>query len=328
MSLSLSLFHRPGSVLFLDDDTEYLEMLGMVMPAHWQVELFSRPAAFARRMVGEPARWEADAATQLHMIDRWRQGQPLLPQVLRYWANQPQRHQLGKTCVIDYAMPGTNGLDVLETLIDWPGSRVLLTGQADEQVAVQAFNRGLIDQFVPKQARDITRVLMGALRKLGQAAHPRVNTLWRVTLRPAQQSILQIPAIAQALQAYTERHWVEYVVLDQPFGLLGMDAAGGCHWLQLEPMSSLGDLAELAGAAGLGSEMVRAVESGQRLPAIELHQQLGLRGPIRTAPTLSMGDDTTLTAALFTLGDDDLPAPIYPYRHFLASQGGRIIQDD
>jgi CheY-like chemotaxis protein len=328
MSLTLSLFHRPGSVLFLDDDTEYLDMLGMVLPAHWQVELFSRPAAFARRMQGEPARWEADAAAQLHMIERWRQGQPLMPQVLRYWANHPQRHQLAKTCVIDYAMPGTNGLQVLETLIDWPGSRVLLTGQADQQVAVQAFNNGLIDQFVPKQARDITRLLMGALRKLGQAAHPRVNTLWRATLRPTQQSILQIPSIAQALQAYTEKHWVEYVVLDQPFGLLGMDVDGRCHWLQLEPVASLGDLAELVGSAGLGMEMVQAVESGKRLAAIELHQQLGLRGPVRTSPTLSMGDEGTLSAALFTLAADDLPAPIYPYRHFLESQGGRTIQDD
>lgn len=328
MSLTLSLFHRPGSVLFLDDDTEYLEMLGMVLPGHWQVELFSRPAAFARRMAGEPARWEADAASQLHMIERWRQGQPLLPQVLRYWANHPQRHQLGKTCVIDYAMPGTNGLEVLETLIDWPGSRVLLTGQADEQVAVQAFNHGLIDQFVPKQAPDITRLLMGALRKLGRAAHPRVNTLWRATLRPAQQSILQIPAVSQALQAYTERHWVEYVVLDQPFGLLGMDVEGRCHWLQLEPMSSLDELAELVGSAGLGLEMVRAVATGQRLAAIELHQQLGLRGPVRTAPTFAMGQDGTLTAALFTLGREDLPAPIYPYRHFLESQGDRAIHDD
>ena len=124
MALTLSLFHRPGSVLFLDDDAEYLDMLGMVIAAHWQVELYSRPAAFSRRMRDEPARWEADAAAQLHMIDRWRQGQPLLPQVLRYWANHPRRHQLAKTCVIDYAMPGTNGLQVLETLIDWPGARV------------------------------------------------------------------------------------------------------------------------------------------------------------------------------------------------------------
>ena len=328
MSLTLSLLHRPGSVLFLDDDTEYLEMLGMVMPAHWQVELFSRPAAFARRMQCEPARWEADAAAQLQMIDRWRQGQPLLPQLLRYWADHPQRHQLAKTCVIDYGMPGTNGLQVLETLIDWPGSRMLLTGQADEQVAVQAFNLGLIDQFVPKQAPDITRLLMGALRKLGQAAHPRINALWRATLRSTQQSILQIPAVAQALQTFTEKHWVEYVVLDQPFGLLGMDAAGRCHWLQLEPVASLGELAELAGSAGLGMETVRAVESGKLLAAIELHQQLGLLGPVRTAPCMPMDEDGTLCAALFTLEAADLPAPIYPYRHFLESQGQRAIQDD
>jgi hypothetical protein len=59
-----------------------------------------------------------------------------------------------------------------------------------------------------------------------------------------------------------------------------------------------------------------------------LHQQLGLRGPVRTAPTLAMGEKGTLTAALFTLNADDLPAPIYPYRHFLESQGGRAIQDD
>jgi CheY-like chemotaxis protein len=328
MSLTFSLFHRPGNILFLDDDAEYLDMLGMVLPAHWQVELFSRPAAFCRRMVGEPARWEADAATQLQMIDRWRQGQPLLPQVLRYWASHPQRHRLAKTCVIDYAMPGTNGLQVLETLIDWPGSRVLLTGQADEQVAVQAFNQGLIDQFVPKQARDITRLLTGALRKLGQAAHPRVNTLWRATLRPAQQSILQMPSVAQALQAFTEKHWVEYVVLDQPFGMLGMDADGRCHWLQLEPLAGLNDLAELVGSAGLGLEAVRAVESGKRLPAIELHQQLNLRGPVRTAPAMPMGEDNTLCAALFTLEAADLPEPICPYRDFQESQGGRTIHDD
>jgi CheY-like chemotaxis protein len=328
MALTISLFHRPGSILFLDDDPEYLAMLGMVIPAHWQIELYSRPSGFGKRMRDEPSRWEADAAIQLQMIERWRQGQALLPQILRYWANNPLRHQLAKSCVVDFSMPGTNGLQVLETLLDWPGSRVLLTGQADEQIAVQAFNQGLIDQFVPKQAPDITRLLLGTLRKLSLAPHPRLNTLWRATLRPTQQSILQIPSVSSALQAYAEKHWVEYVILDAPFGLLGLDVNGRCHWLQLEPMSSLPDLTELAASAGLGPDAIRSIESGQRLAAVELHQQLGLRGPIRTAPTLSMGDDNTLRAAAFELEDADLPAPIYAYRNFLDEQGERTIQDD
>lgn len=327
MALTISLFHRPGSILFLDDDPDYLDMLGMVVPPNWQVELYARPSAFAERMRQEPARWEADAAVQLHLIERWRQGQPLLPQLLNYWANHPSRYELAKTCVVDYAMPGTNGLQVLDTLLDWPGSRVLLTGQADEQVAVKAFNSGLIDQFVPKQVPNITHHLLGVLRKLSRAAHPRLNTLWRGALRPAQQSMLQLPSVSLALQAHAERYWVEYAVLGEPFGVLGLTAGGECHWLQLEPTAGLKDLAELAGTAGLGFDVVRAIENGQQLAAIELHQQLGLAGPVRTAPTQPMDSDGALLAASFVLRPEDLPQPIQAYNHFLAAQGARIIQD-
>ncbi|MBS3996760.1 MAG: response regulator [Hydrogenophaga sp.] len=327
MALTISLFQRPGSILFLDDDPHYLEMLGMAVPDHWQAELYAHPWAFGRHMNHEPARWEADAAWQLQMIDRWRQGQPLLPQVLRYWAEHPQRYQLAKTCVVDYAMPGTNGLIILDTLLDWPGSRVLLTGQADEQVAVQAFNNGLIDQYIPKQAPDITRHLLSVIRKLALAPHPRLNTLWRAALRPAQQSVLQIPAVSRALQTFTEQHWVEYVVLGEPFGLLGLTADGTCQWLQLEPHDSLGELAELAASAGMGFDVARDIRKGTRLALVEVHQQLALPGPIATAPTLPMGDDTALRAALFTLPTAALPQPILSYRQHLETCGPRVIRD-
>jgi CheY-like chemotaxis protein len=328
MALTIPVFQRPGCVVFLDDDPDYLDMLCMVLPERWHAELFSRPSRFFQRMRDEPDRWEADAAAQLQMIDRWHQGHPLLPQILHYWANTPSRYALVKTCVIDYAMPGTNGLQVLSTLLDWPGSRVLLTGQADEQVAVKAFNTGLIDQYVPKQAPDITRQLLDALRKLSLAAHPRLNTLWHAALQPAQQMLLQVPSVAKALRAHTERYWVEYVVLGEPFGLLGLTAAGECHWLQLETTQGLHDLAEMASSAGLDFDLVRSIESGEQLAAIELHQQLGLAGQVRTAPTISMGNDGALHAASFVLTAADLRQPIAPYSDFLAANQVRIIQDD
>lgn len=327
MALNLPLCYRSGSIVFLDDDPDYLDMLGMVLPTHLQVELYMRPATFLERMRDEPARWEADVAHQLLLIDRWRQGQHLLPQLLRYWAGNPARYQLVQTCVVDYAMPGTDGLKVLNALLDWPGSRILLTGQADEQIAVQAFNGGLIDQFIGKQAPDITGRLLGALGKLTRTPHPRLNTLWRAVLQPAQQSLLQVPAVVKALQPYAQRHWVEYVVLGEPFGVLGLDADGRCQWLQLEPTAALDEPAELAATAGLGLDVVRAVQAGERLPAVELHQQLGLRGPIRTAPAFALDEAGLLTAALFTLEAGDLPQPLYAYRNFLDAQTARRIQD-
>jgi CheY-like chemotaxis protein len=327
MAFTLPLFHRSGSILFLDDDIDYLDMLGMVIPTHLQIELYSRPPTFIDRMRDEPARWEADAGLHLQMIERWRQGHYLLPQMLRYWANNPARYQLAQTCVVDYAMPGTDGLKVLNTLLDWPGSRILLTGQADEQIAIQAFNGGLIDQFIPKQAPDIAGRLLTTLAKLAYAPHPRLNTLWRAVLQPAQQSVLLVPSVARALQQFTQQRWIEYVVLGEPFGLLGLDAQGQCQWLQLEPANTLDDLAELAGTAGLDFDVVKAVQAGKLLPAVELHQQLRLRGQIRTAPAFAIGDEGLLNAAVFPLEAADLPQPIYAYRNFLEVQGSRNIQD-
>jgi CheY-like chemotaxis protein len=327
MALTLSLFQRPGAVLFLDDDPDYLEMLGMVVPGQTQVELYARPSGFLARMQAEPAHWEADAALQVQMIDRWRQGQALIPQMLHYWASRPERYHLAQICVVDFAMPGTDGLTVLNTLLDWPGSRVLLTGQADEQIAIQAFNNGLIDQFVPKQATDITRHLLGVLKRLAQAPHPRLNTMWRGVLRPHQMSLLQIPSVAQWLRDYTHHHWVEYVVIGEPFGLLGLDTEGRVHWLQLEPTASLGDLAELAASAALGMDVVQAVRDGRRLAAVELHQQLALRGPVRTAPATPIGEDGLLMAAAFELAANELPLPIHAYRQFLQSENHRTVQD-
>lgn len=327
MAFHLPLFQRSGSVLFLDDDIDYLDMLGMVMPMHLQVELYSRPQTFLERMRDEPARWETDAALQLQMVERWRQGHPLLPQVLRYWANNPARYQLAQTCVVDYAMPGTDGLKVLNTLLDWPGSRILLTGQADERIAIQAFNSGLIDQFIPKQAPDIAGRVLTALNKLACTPHPRLNTLWRAVLQPTQQSVLQVPVVTRALQQLAQQRWIEYVVLGEPFGVLGLDAQGQCQWLQLEPTGTLDELTELASTAGLGLDVVRAIQAGQLLPGVELHQQLNLQGPIRTAPAFDLGGEGLLTAALFELQPHDLPQAIYAYRNFLEGQGLRTVQD-
>lgn len=327
MALTLSLFRRPGAIVFLDDDTDYLETLAMVIPSAWQVALYSRPSAFLRRMREEPARWEADAMQQLQMIERWRQGQPLVPQLLHYWASHPGRYQLAQTCVVDYAMPGTDGLTVLNALLDWPGARVLLTGQADEQIAIQAFNNGLIDQFVPKQTTDITRHLLGVLQRLAQAPHARLNTMWRSVLSPTQLSLLQIPSVAQFLRDHATNRWIEYAVIGEPFGLLGVDGHGQVHWLQLEPTAGLGDLAELAASAAMGMDTIRAIRQGEMLAAIELHQQLALRGPVRTAPAFRIGEDDLLTAATFTLEPADLPMPIYPYRHFLRDEADRSVQD-
>jgi CheY-like chemotaxis protein len=250
--MSFALFQRPGTVVFLDDDPDYLEMLALVLPRHWHLKLFLRPHDCINYLQQEPPFWEADAWNQQQLVEHWREGKPLIPQLLGYWSKYTERYALTRVCVVDYSMPAMDGLQVLGELVDWPGSRVLLTGQADEQVAVNAFNRGLIDQFIAKQTPDISHRLIDAVENLMAAPNPRHSQIWRATLTPQQNALLRVPSIGRDLTDFVSKRWVEHVVIGDPFGVLGMDADGQVSWLQLEPVSGLEDLAVLAQAEGLG----------------------------------------------------------------------------
>lgn len=326
--MSTPLFHRPGTVVFLDDDPDYLEMLALVLPRQWHVKLFLRPADCIAYLLQEPPFWEADAWNQQQLIEHWRAGTPLIPQVLAYWAKYTERYALSRVCVVDFSMPGMDGLQALSELGDWPGSRVLLTGQADEQMAVRAFNRGLIDQFIPKQSPDISRRLVEAVDKLLRTPHPRHAQIWRATLTQEQAAVLRRDGIGDALAAFCARRWVEYVMIGEPFGVLGMDAAGDVSWLQLETREGLQALAELAEIAGVDGPGVAAIRRGEQLANLELRQALSSTEPIALLPAFEVGQGgEPLLAAVFPVRANNGPDPDNSYAKWLGRQEARHVHE-
>lgn len=323
--MSLPLFQRPGTVVFLDDDPDYLEMLAMVMPRHWRIKLFVRPAQAIHYLQQEPPFWEADAWHQQQLVEQWQAGKPLIPQLLAYWAKYTERYALSRVCVVDYSMPGTDGLQVLSELGEWSGSRVLLTGQADEQVAVRAFNRGLIEQFIPKQAADISRRLIDAVEQLLATPNARHAQIWRGTLRPEQTAALRPAAVQRALVEFAHKHWVEHVLIGEPFGLLGMSDAGAIGWLQLEPPEALEGLAEMAQTEGLPERDLAEIRAGRKLVDLELRQALGQERAPRLLPATAFGD--ALWGALFPVTHARAPDPANSYARWLSRQEARAIEE-
>ena len=50
--------------------------------------------------------------------------------------------------VMDVAMPELNGMEFCRRITDPSIRKIVLTGKADEHVAVKSFNEGLIDRFI------------------------------------------------------------------------------------------------------------------------------------------------------------------------------------
>lgn len=316
----LSLYHRPGSVALLDDAPDYLEMLVASLPRHWNLEPFLSPQSFVNYLQQEPPRWEADFWNQQKIVEAWHRGSPLVPQILEYWATTPERFSLTKVCVVDQLMPGMTGLQALDELVDWPGHRILLTGAFDEGLATQAFNRGLIDQFIGKQTEKLASHLAATIQMLMARPNARFHQIWAATLTPRQAAILRDPRVADDLARFAASTFVEWFVIGDPFGILGISETGVPTWLQLEPTSGLADLAEWAADRGVGAEDVRHIQAGRCVYDRDLGLAMADAKPLSVTPAFAIGDAGTLWAAIHRI-DAAIAAPAaLSYREWLAGK--------
>lgn len=328
--MSFPLYRRPGAVVFLDDDHDYLEMLAEVMPDNWFVHLMLRPVACIDMLVEETKFRELDLWRQQEIINRWNDGTSLIPQILKYWREDGiARFTLTQVCVVDYSMPAMSGLKVLDALTHWSGSRILLTGRADEQLAVSAFNGGLIQQFIPKQSPDIRERLTSAIQSLLHQSNLRQDQTWRATFSRSQIMLLGSPLVSAELDKLAAKQgWVEHVAIGAPFGILALDAMAQAMWLQLEAPDRLPELAEMAESQGYDASTVEHIRTGTKLIDLELQLALGSSQKARPREAFTLGKGASLLyAALFDIGEDFCPQVSDSYQQYLARKSNRQLQD-
>jgi hypothetical protein len=118
---------------------------------------------------------------------------------------------------------------------------------------------------------------------------------------------------------------VEYMVLSEPFGVLGFDAQGRAGWLQLETQASLRDLAEMADAQGLDSGVVNDLQSQRVLLSLEIQQALGGEGIALASPSVTIGQSEPLLAAWFDLPPQYARPAAHSYAAFMRAQTREII---
>ena len=298
-AVRVPLYHRAGTVALLDDDQAFVEMLAAALPKGWRVQTFLSPNSCLDFLQQQPPKWEADFWAQQELVAEWRTGVALIPLVLRYWANNPSRADLTKVLILDYLMPARDGLDTLRDLAAWPGHRVLMTGAFDERLAMDAFNSGLIDQFIVKQRASLRGALVDMVEGLLARPNPRHHQIWSSALQPPQMLLLQRPDVAEELSAFLSASFVEWVVIGEPFGVLGLDSRGAAHWVQLEPVRHLDDLADLAREAGMRPDEIDEIRAGRKLTNLELRRTLGLRGG-DLLPARQVGNESGVLLAAIT----------------------------
>lgn len=329
--MAISLYKRPGTVAFLDDDTDFLELLGEVMPAEWSLKLFDEPVHLFESMQADNQIFADETWAHQSVVEKTKGGESAITQMLQYWRTDGiKRYSSTRVLVVDYSMPALTGLEVLERLEDWPGARLMLTGQADEMLAVTAFNKGLIHQFIPKQTKDLAKRLVDTVYTLLDLPLGDLGKIWLGNLTREQLALVRDATVCSWLMSLIKaQDWVEYVVVGAPFGILGLSADGVPGWLQIEhhdSSRSLEELTEVLSTLNLSTNQLQDVKSGQLIVDFELQLALRSEGALRTAEALHLPGAEKVSAAFFSIDALHHPGVQSSWnRHLQVNASGRYL---
>lgn len=70
--------------------------------------------------------------------------------------------------IIDFDMPGMNGLELCRQLKNFPAKKILLTGRVELSQPVDAFNNGIIDCYINKESKELVNELSFHIERLSK----------------------------------------------------------------------------------------------------------------------------------------------------------------
>lgn len=150
--------YYPTIVVMLDDNMSFLENIRMTIKDYENITLFDSPSTAFDFLTSSNL-----VPVGLDILEKIDQDEMDFDNVLSvdyeklasFFNNENQVSVL----VVDYSMPEINGVEFFEKIKLMKAKKIMLTGEADTTIALNAFNKGLIDKFLTKDLSSINLVL-------------------------------------------------------------------------------------------------------------------------------------------------------------------------
>lgn len=291
-----------GQVCFVDEDIAFLESMAQSYVGRHVVVTFSSPLKALERLLADN-KLLVDRELILERIFTEENVALRFSQAI-HWLFDDARHQVIETIFAYGGMQQMPGGELFRRLRPSRMRRILLTESTAVEDAVQAFNQGAIDIFVPKSAIDLPRVT-SLLSERG----PRValDLLWRNLDPQINEALFRADVHAQIEQLMQSQLVTEYLLLPSPAGFVCRTVDNRCLWFQLETHETQVGAVEILREVGWDQAHLEDVISGEMaacLEALPYTNGPGGAPEYKLAPLVTLVDEPWLGLAIF-----DLPMP-------------------
>lgn len=325
--IELAPYFHPTQIVLVDDDIDFLGNLSLQLDADLAYLLFdSTQKALGYLNERQPAGASRDRFFSGKGNDNDAAGRNPRPslrldiEALHREMQASDRFAQISVALVDYAMPQMNGLEFCQRIKDPRVKKILFTGVATESVAVDAFNRGIIDQYIRKHEQAVYDTLNQAIRQFQQAYIRDVFTAAADVFPIAFPGLLAEPAVARLIERLrTDQGLVEYYLAAEPSGFVCADADGRVKRLVIQDGQERAQDAQRARDAGAPGSIVDGLAAGTLMldPNSLLNHELDW--PAHTAPAAELvGAADKLCWSLFDSAPSNGGARARPsYNEFL-----------
>ncbi len=276
----------PTTVVVIDDNVNFLDSLQDILSSrNISVKAFTDPVA-GLNFINENAENNTLAFSDLTMTgdevtSDW---QSILLNVNKVHSQIYDENRFAKisAVIVDYSMPGIDGVELCSRISDPNIQRILLTGVADEKVAIDAFNNGYINRFARKSSPSIAN---DVIQSVNRAIHQyfSIYTSDLVKCLPTKEmNNLRDPIFANFFYGTClNRNYIEYYMLDTFGSYLFLREDGQASLLSMMPESEIDRIIEIGvDSEEISDEVLVGLRSHEYM--LVLHNRTGTLPPIST----------------------------------------------
>lgn len=265
-------FYFPTTVAFVDDSLPFLSNLSLQLDSRLAFRMFHSPFSALVALNSTSAvppmvesffslyRHRGDTSYAHHVID------VSLDRIHREVHND-RRFENVSVVVVDYDMPEINGIEFCRSLKNPAIKKILLTGKADEQVAVRAFNEKVIDRFIRKQDENAMDLINRAINELQQEYFHQIEHMLSEALAVGSHMFLRDQEFGRRFdEIRTQLGIVEHYLSCTPDGILMLDMTGVAHLLIVQTEEMIQGGYEIAYDQDAPEELLEQLRSGRLIP--------------------------------------------------------------
>ncbi|MGH1352060.1 MAG: hypothetical protein ACRBBN_14810 [Methyloligellaceae bacterium] len=262
-------YYHPTSITIIDDDPIFLESFSFYLSDDFRCHTFSYPDEGLRYIHHQE---QLRHKTQHYFLENTRQADPrettehnnlrLKPLHIYKGLQSTKRFERISVAIVDYDMPGMNGLDVFRQISSCPIQKVLLTGKASIETAIGAKEDGIIDTFLMKQEHNLFNRIHSELKKLQKNYFE--NIAGRVISAKCQHNIafMEDPAFQSTFEDLVHNRQVEeYYVSTSPTGVLMIQNDGSISFLHVNTEKELLDNIAVAEQYSAPRQLIELLET-------------------------------------------------------------------